>query len=181
MYKVKKLLHIAVPVLILEVVIAFAVVVFINPHRQKQYIARNCPGYETHSGFVDQTRFVDCRGVIGIEQYTKDNFLSVFVNVPGIQFSTDFQTLKYKFVGNYMYYLEDLNLQLGYYIHSEKDDSYITTLPLDGKQKAVFLSVQDIPLYRKIDITTGKFTLYKTLDDVPVDERDIFQLLMNSK
>jgi len=181
MKKIKKILLVVLVIFLIWIVFYYLIkLVFVVPYEQEQYIEKNCPNFVSHSSFIDPTRFIDCKGVVSIEQYVKDNFLTVFVVAPDYNFPLSIQTLKYKFVGNYMYYIEDLNLQLLYYSHYG-DDSYETTLPLETGQKDSFFSINDIPLYRKVDINTGKFTLYKRVNNAPMEEREIFQKLIDSK
>jgi len=168
MNKTKKISLITLLLLICVVAVYFvAEVMFIGPHAQEQYIAKNCPGYKWDGGFVDSTKFIGCKGVIGIEKYSDENFLTVF-NASKNRLETwdSFHVHKYQIVGNELYYIEDQKLNIG-------ESSYIFIT--ESSKKTTFSP------YRKIDTSTGDFTLYKTLDEVPAGEKEIFQQLISSK
>jgi len=156
-----------IPLLILGSVVVLSVLYVIIPSRKlHNYISVHCPTYKPYGGFVDTAEFIDCVGVIGIEKFDDENELVVFNGLfPEEKQWDSFRIRNYIIYDNQIFYIEDPVLNTGHW-------TYLSFTKSKDK---------NISLYRKVDGSTAKFTLYKTLDEAPPDDRAIFEKLLTKK
>ena len=153
--------------LIAILVLALFYVAYWHLFADERYRSEHCPEYEKHSGFLDQMYFIDCAGLVGIERWTDEIYPSVRVEIGESPYS--FRVKKYKFQGRGLFYIEDFELNK----HSTYRLNIKEQLGIDPTNK------DKLPSYRKINVDTGLYTLYESIEDAPENERPIFEELLN--
>lgn len=172
---------------IISVVLLGVGIVYWTMSDQNNYISDHCPGYEAiPAGFTDSANFIDCSNIIAIEQWAGEDHYVV------LNFSIDSEYYhdqlianipRYLLIDSQLYFVEEPSINRFSY-GSRCDDEecssetkYMTTYSGGEKQTMEYSTVEDIPLYRKIDTKTGDFTLYESIESAPENERSIFEEL----
>ena len=89
----------------------------------------------------------------------------------------------FKISGDFLYYVDEPSATTGYARYSDLNGYtyYGDFLQVNGKRTGFeYVSLNDVPIYRKVNTKTGDFTLYKILKVVPDNEKAIFEELENS-
>ncbi len=158
--KKNKILFIGILVLILIAILSFS---FLDT--EKKYIKENCPDYEFNPGFVDLKEFIDCKNSIGIEKYVDENNFIIFNQSSSNLTSWDsFYVTNYFIFNDKIFYIEntELNQNLWRYFNATENPN----------------NVKNLSVFRILDTHTGKITLYNILENIPENERNIFQQLL---
>ena len=143
-----------------------------------QYLNNN-----RYGGLVDFTSFIDCFGIISIENSTQeidnknietytirddkhDYTIAIIDNPKGYKVNND----KLYIIDNFFKKIaapdrvEPVNYGQWFYINGEV-------------KKNTYPHLSDIPKYIQVDISTGEVTLYNTYDQMPEEVKTIFKEL----
>lgn len=133
---------------------------------EKSHISENCPEYKSQQGFGDTAYFIECAGLVGIERWDDEEYPNVYVQTGEEQYS--FQVKNYKIQGSEVFFIEDVELNQGYITY------HVTVKEQLGMEPA---DKTELPIYRKLNVDTGEYTLYESIEATPENERSIFEEL----